>query len=108
MIKAYTTFDIISSTSHLTKKNWNTLQQIVSLRCQVDITKQPYMSADQIYCFEFEPHVPTVYASPEDPLFYLRSDSNSVPMIIADPEEGFRIELIDALSDSPTVWYEII
>ena len=113
MIRVFTTFDIVPTGNAITdsycRKNWNTLQQIINLRCQIDIVNQPYV-ADDVNCFDFNPQVPSVYANISDPLFYLKQDSTGVPMLRADTDDQhqFQVEKLDALGQNKNIWFEII
>lgn len=81
------------------QSNFETLLQIIGLRCQPEDITDPvkksmkldysmwgtdYKSKSQIWCWTFTFNVPQliVFASPTDPLGNLYSDCNGVPMII--------------------------
>jgi hypothetical protein len=114
MIRVYTTFDIVATGNPITdsysRKNWNTLQQIINLRCQIEIVNQPYITPDIISCFDFNSLSPSVYANISDPLHYLKADSTGVPMLKSDPNnpDMFVVEKLDAISDNRNIWFEII
>ena len=114
MIRVYTTFDIVATGNPITdsysRKNWNTLQQIVNLRCQIEIVNQPYVTPDMVSCFDFNPLVPSVYANISDPLYYLKQDSTGVPMLKSDIDnpDMFEVEKLDAITDKRNIWFEII
>ena len=114
MIRVYTTFDIVATgnpiTDNYSRKNWNTLQQIINLRCQIEIVNQPYITPDMISCYDFNSLVPSVYASITGPLHYLKEDSTGVPRLKTDPDnpDMFVVEKLDAISDDRNIWFEII
>lgn len=114
MIRVYTTFPLVPEGNPITdgycRKNWNTLQQIINLRCQIEIVNQPYVTPDDISCFDFNSLTPNVYANLTDPLYYLKADSTGVPMLMpdADNQELFTVEKLDAIGETRNIWFEII
>jgi hypothetical protein len=101
MIRATTSVDI-GTTNVYSRKNWLTMQQIISMRCQCDIISEPEKT-DQGYQFVFQPHHPEVYANFTDNLHYLKLDSTGVPMIDTSNDQGNIIVL-----DAANVHYEYI
>lgn len=128
MIRAYTIFDIrnknvTEAATKFSRKNWNTIMQIASMRCQIDIitegsiwTGEPitgfadkYSDFAHVFYFEFDSHVPQVYKSLTDPLHYLKEDSNNVPMLIIDAENNtYEVELVNTDPAHANIIYKII
>jgi len=106
MIKAYTTF-IIDNTHVLGKKNWQTIQQIIGMRSQIEIVSDP-VCTDGVYSFIFRPFTQMIYATLDDSLHYLKHDSTGVPVIIPEESDRYHIELTDAITETPNIWYEYI
>lgn len=106
MIRAYTTFNI-DKTNLLGKKNWLTVQQIIGMRSQIEIISDPVYK-DGIYSFTFRPLTQMIYSTLDDSLHYLKHDSTGVPMIIPEENSKYRIELTDAIAETPNIWYEYL
>jgi hypothetical protein len=116
MIKVYTTFDI--SNSGIGRKNFQTLKQIINLRCQCEITAEPvwivrdetipvHPLGDNVYMLEFSADRPEVYSNFHDKLHYLKQDSTNIPMLVAESAEFFRVEMMTADSNTANIIYVI-
>jgi hypothetical protein len=106
MIRAYTTFPI-DNTHVLSKKNWQTVQQIIGMRSQIEILSDPVFT-DGVYSFTFRPLTQMIYATLDDSLHYLKQDSTGVPVIIPEENDRYRIELTDTYAETPNIWYEYL
>lgn len=116
MIKVYTTFDI--SNSGIGRKNFQTLKQIISMRCQSEIIAEPVLvvrdenilihplSAD-VYMFGFTADRLEVFSNFHDKLHYLKQDSTNIPMLIAESPEFFKIEMMTADLNTANIIYVI-
>jgi len=91
----YTLFNIPDKGDRNIIRNWNTVVQVASLRCQPYITKFPqfvetdlerfnfgssYTGIAKVWSFEFSVDHSEIFAVDEDPIANLKSDSNLVPM----------------------------
>lgn len=92
----YTLFQIPDKGTRSEIRNWNTLIQVLSLRTQPFITKFPifiednlsnykfgeeYTGIGKIWSFEFEFEHPGLFDDGNDPLAYLKLDTNLVPLV---------------------------
>lgn len=126
MIRAYTTFDIRNTADGYTKlsrKNWNTILQVVSMRCQVDVIRSgelwqgatitdfgyQHLPESPVYYFEFDSHSPMVYRNLTDELHYLKMDSNNIPMLrIHDDNLHYDVEMLCSEMPEANILYELI
>jgi hypothetical protein len=66
------------------QRNWETLQQILSLRTQImQITPPVTDQTGTRWMFEFETETQGTYGPESDPTQILRADAEGVPMLIA-------------------------
>jgi hypothetical protein len=63
------------------QRNWETLTQIISLRCHIQDITQP-ISINKMWSFEFTSETPGAYGSEENPTFLLEQDCEGIPMIV--------------------------
>lgn len=126
MIRAFTTFDIqveVGQSNRFSVKNWNTLTQIANLRCQIDIitTGRPWTtarpdilsdwSADTLVCyFDFNSYDQRVFSSLSDPLYYLKLDSNNVPMVVAtgNSDNEYTMGMLSCGNGQDNIIYQLI
>ena len=126
MIRAYTTFDIRNTapgSTKLSRKNWNTILQVVSMRCQIDVLRSgeiwkgaqildfgnQHLIDDPVYYFEFDSHSPMVYRNLSDPLHYLKQDSNNIPMIrIHADGQQYDVEMLCTDLPATNIIYQVI
>lgn len=62
------------------QRNWETLQQLISLRTQIINLTAPTKS-NGIWCFEFSSDTPDVFGNDNNPTQVLKQDANGVPML---------------------------
>jgi hypothetical protein len=125
MIRAFTTFDIRAEpgqSNRFSLKNWNTLTQIANLRCQIDIVttgrswtdQRPELISDwlaetPVYYFEFISYDQRVFSSLSDPLHYLKSDSNNVPMVVATgKDDQYVMSMLSCGAGQDNIAYQLI
>lgn len=64
------------------QRNWETLQQILSLRTQITVLKPPMQDMNKnIWMFEFEPETVGAFGSDQNPTEVLLIDADRVPML---------------------------
>jgi hypothetical protein len=64
------------------QRNWETLQQILSLRTQITAITDPVIDATGTrWMFEFETDTPGAFGPNSDPTAVLRMDADGVPML---------------------------
>ena len=64
------------------QRNWETIQQILSLRTQLFVLTDPIQdTTGQRWMFEFETESDGIYGAADDPTQVLRSDAAGVPML---------------------------
>lgn len=89
------------------QRNWETLQQIISLRTQIFDLNKPVVQNGR-WTFEFEVETAGVYGPATDPTQVLRQDANGVPMIadLTGPE-SLPPMLITSGTDQ-NIWFECL
>lgn len=89
------------------QSNWNTVQQILSLRALPENIQVPQRNQD-IWSFVFEvPDIASV-AWGMDPVGALRYDSNGVPMIVGLTESRTLPEYLVPYGDSLNIWFDVV
>ena len=89
------------------QRNWETLNQLLSMRTQVFGLSNPEKVNDH-WQFEFDVENPSVFGSNEDPVFYLKQDANMVPMM---PTLTNSVELPPMLSVDgvdQNIWFKMV
>lgn len=111
MITVFTTLDIRRNASKYAEKNFHTLNQILSMRCQINVLTDPEetsvhkLDTDKpVYSFVFESYTPEVYANFSDPLHYLKADTDGVPLIRSRDGTDYDLELLQI---DQNIYYEI-
>lgn len=89
------------------QRNWETLQQIISLRTQIFNLDTP-VEHNGRWTFEFEVETAGVYGPATDPTTVLRQDAEGVPMM-ADLNNSTKLPpmLVTAGADQ-NIWFEPI
>lgn len=63
------------------QRNWETLTQIISLRCHIQDITVP-ICRENVWNFEFTSETPGAYGNDDDPTGLLELDCEGIPMII--------------------------
>ena len=129
-IKIHTTFDITEtnirhqySPSHMPfttiaewqqarnqQRNWDTVNQLISLRSLPEHIKSPTISIvndTKVWSFGFSIESIEQLETVEGTLNLLKSDFNAVPMITSLTESNtFTNSVFDTASNSPNIWFE--
>ncbi len=88
------------------QSNWNTVQQILMLRCLPENIEKPVKKGDQwIFCFD----VPDINAVAwgMDPVGALRYDANGVPMITGLTEDKSLPEYLVPYGEDRNIWFDV-
>ena len=88
------------------QRNWETLQQIISLRTQLHEITLPACELDQ-WTFDFTTEV-DVFNDGTDPVGTLKSDSAGVPMITELDNDPDIDSVLVVQGDRQNVWFEVI
>lgn len=88
------------------QRNFETLTQILGLRCQLTEVTEPITDRTGTkWMFEFETETPGVFGGDTDPTQVLRSDANNVPMLLdLDNDPTIESVLITSGPDQ-NIWF---
>jgi hypothetical protein len=86
------------------QRNWETINQIISLRC---LPENITNSVEQDHLWSFEFYIPSLSAvsTADDPLGFLKADADQVPMITGLDEQHIKLEY---LLPGTNVWFDLI
>jgi hypothetical protein len=91
------------------QSNWETINQIISLRTLPENISIPvYDSNLQQWSFEFDVVDPTSIASADGPLGYLLSDCNNVPMILGLNELGGLPAYLISIGNESNIAFKLL
>lgn len=90
------------------QSNWETINQIISLRTLPEEISQPRRDDQNIWSFEFT--VPDVHSlgNDSDELCLLREDAHGVPMLTGLDEEQSTGEFVNTDNQDRNTWFDII
>jgi hypothetical protein len=89
--------------------NWETVNQIISLRTLPENITRPVHNADTgIWSFEFVVVDPATVACDGNPVGYLQKDCEDVPMIQGLDETGEIAPVLVSLSADANIWFELL
>jgi hypothetical protein len=88
------------------QRNWETLQQVMSLRCQLLGMTQPQRSNER-WCFEFETETPGVFGQNNN-LDYLARDCEGVPMIVGLLEKCSTGSQLCTQGANQNIWFKVL
>lgn len=89
------------------QRNWETLQQIISLRTQIMNLTTPVQSNNS-WSFEFESETPAVYGDSEDPVRILKQDAKDVPMICELDNQSDLPPFLVVDGARQNIWFTVI
>ncbi len=102
------------------QRNFDTLQQLISLRTQVDITAKPEVvdnqdipefkwagKAAKIWKFTFEVEAQSQWAADGDELWLLKNDSHKTPMLLGLEETTMLDPWISTQGDKTNTVYHV-
>jgi hypothetical protein len=89
------------------QRNWETLQQIISLRTQISNLCLPRRQGLH-WIFEFSSENVGVFGNPENPTYMLYQDAHGVPMLKGlDNDPKIESTLITH-GNTQNIWFEVI
>lgn len=92
------------NTARNQQRNWETIMQLISLRCQIANFTDPVMTKNK-WAFEFEVEIESIFSIDGDPLAVLKQDCNGVPMLINVDSENLST---DVLQVDNNIWFDIV
>jgi len=85
------------------QRNWETLTQIISLRCHIQDITVP-KSVNKMWSFEFTSETPGAYGNEENPTQLLEIDCEGIPMIVdLNNTDGIN----NCLTVGKNIWFTI-
>lgn len=90
------------------QRNWETLQQLLSLRTFPEITMYPHVvrvDGKKTWQFEFELESIDVLSTGEEPFDLLESDCKDVPMLLDLDEKACKNNF---LQPGDNIWFELV
>lgn len=92
------------------QRNWETINQILSLRTLPEDISLPSVDqqADKIWMFDFQvPDITSLHQG-NDPLGCLKADCEAVPMILGLNETYQGPTGLNASDDDANIWFELV
>lgn len=89
------------------QRNWETINQIISLRALTEIVSNPEKDHDGCWKFLFEVDNIASVTWGADPVGALRFDSTDVPMIAVLAESTVKTVLLNAYGNDANIWFSI-
>jgi len=88
------------------QRNWETVNQIIGMRTQVESTEPEREGSS--WSFEFETETPGVYGTDADPVAVLYSDADGVPML-TDLDNNRELASVVVISGpGQNIWFSPI
>ena len=88
------------------QRNWETLTQIISLRCLPENITQP-ICTQNAWSFSFEVESLSAISDQPDDLYYLMHDANGVPMILGLDEDAGLGPAIETRPKDCNTWFRL-
>ena len=86
------------------QRNWETVNQIISMRTQISQATEPACQESTWY-FEFETETPGVYGDDLDPVAILRTDADGVPMLVDLDNDQDLSPFIVVAGPEQNIWF---
>jgi hypothetical protein len=91
------------------QSNWETINQIISMRTLPENISIPEYNKDaQQWTFEFDVINPETVEKNNDPVGFLRHDCNSVPMITGLNEHFIESTVLITEGDNTNIWFKVL
>ena len=87
------------------QRNWETIQQLISLRTQINHTTQP-VKREQGWYFEFETDTPDIFGTTNNPVAILVQDADLVPMLTGLTEQKKVSPTLHTQGASQNIWFK--
>lgn len=88
------------------QRNWETITQIIMLRCLPEHIVKPQRSGDS-WSFTFSLENLAHVSNRPDDLYYLLQDAHGVPMIIGLDEQPHTSSVIDTIGADRNTWFDL-
>jgi hypothetical protein len=89
------------------QRNWETVQQIISMRTQISESSVPQREGFS-WSFEFETETPGVYGTDDDPVAVLYSDAEGVPMLVDLDNHRDLAPFVITSGHEQNIWFSAI
>jgi len=89
------------------QRNWETVQQIISMRTQISESSVPQREGSTWH-FEFETETPGVYGTDDDPVAVLYSDAEGVPMLVDLDNHRDLAPFVITSGHEQNIWFSAI
>lgn len=86
------------------QRNWETINQIISLRCLPERISEPRRDRD-VWWFQFDVTTPAAIADNHDPVAFLKSDAQDVPMLVGLDETPGLPALLNTQGADANIWF---
>ena len=90
------------------QSNWETINQLISLRCLPEDITTPVANQDHTWSFEFTVTDLRSIGRDDDELCYLRADADKVPMIVGLDEDTDTDTLLRTQDALCNTWFELV
>jgi hypothetical protein len=87
------------------QRNWETIQQVISLRTQINNATPP-VKQEQGWYFEFETDTPDVFGTQDNPVTILVQDADLVPMLIGLLEHKKAGPTLHTQGPRQNIWFK--
>ena len=87
------------------QRNWETIQQLISLRTQINNTTQP-VKREQGWYFEFETDTPDIFGTTNNPVAILVQDADLVPMLTGLTEQEKVSPTLHTQGSGHNIWFK--
>ena len=89
--------------------NWETVNQVISLRTLPERISTPVVDSDAAtWSFEFDVVDPGSIAYNNDPVGYLIADCNGVPMITGLEESHDNTDFLSGAKADANIWFDVV
>jgi hypothetical protein len=88
------------------QRNWETLLQIISLRCQPENILEPHQTSSNSWCFEFDVELAGLFD--HDNFSNLLQDCDAVPMLTGLGETGDLQPMLQTSGSDTNIWFETV
>jgi hypothetical protein len=88
------------------QRNWETLQQLISLRTQIIGLTAP-VQKDSQWHFEFSSETPDVFGDARDPVAILKHDAQDVPMLLGLDNDPDIEPVLIAQGKNQNIWFSV-
>ena len=87
------------------QRNWETIQQLISLRTQINNATPP-VKQEQGWYFEFETDTPDVFGTANNPVAILVQDADLVPMLTGLTEHKNASPTLHTQGPKQNIWFK--